>query len=96
MAHSLTQLKQLTDQQLDELYDETAKRTSVGLQFYRDEIAHRENERQTQAMLEMTEKMLTISERMDTMTSQMVTMTRVVVLLTVISVVAAVVAAIAA
>lgn len=44
----------LTDEQLIEQYDGMARNASAGLSFVREEIAHRDHERQTAAMVGLT------------------------------------------
>ena len=54
---SFKKLRELTDDELVELYDDTAKHTDFGLAFLRDELQHRENERQYDQMLAASNQM---------------------------------------
>ena len=96
MAQPIQELKSMTDEELHRLYDKTAPNVSLGLQFYRDEIAHRENAEQTQTIVAMTERMVAFSEHMDEMTNTMVTLTKIVAVLTVVSAAGAIAAAVIA
>ena len=54
MALSLSELRNLTDDELVEKYDHQAKSTVVGTQYFIDELNRRYQERQTTAMLRFT------------------------------------------
>jgi len=51
VAHTLSELRALTDGDLEALYDETAVNTVVGLEWYREEIHRRHLDRQTNAII---------------------------------------------
>jgi hypothetical protein len=51
------ELKTLSIEQLEEIYDLHAKNTVVGLGFFREEIARREAEKASQQMTYLTEQM---------------------------------------
>lgn len=54
MALSLSDLRNLTDDELVEKHDAQAKTTVVGIQYYLDELSRRYQERQTNSMLRFT------------------------------------------
>ena len=54
MALSLSDLRNLTDDELVEKHDTQAKTTVVGIQYYLDELNRRYQERLTKAMLRFT------------------------------------------
>lgn len=54
MALSLSDLRNLTDEELVERHDAQAKTTGVGTQYFSDELNRRYQERQTKAMLRFT------------------------------------------
>lgn len=56
----MSSYQQLQERSIDDLkksYDQIAKTTSVGLDFYREEIARRESHQMNLRMLEMTKHM---------------------------------------
>ena len=53
-ALSLSDLRNLTDDELVEKHDAQAKTTGVGIQYFLDELNRRYQERQTKAMLRFT------------------------------------------
>lgn len=54
MSFKYKDLEKLTDEQVKELYDEVAKSTAVGLNYYRDELLRRSNEKTNQLMVRCT------------------------------------------
>ena len=54
MAHSLYELRNLTDDEVVRRHDDQAKTTVVGTQYYLDELTRRYQERQTKAILRLT------------------------------------------
>lgn len=54
MAPKLAELRARTDDEIVGIYDDVAKHTGVGLQFYLDELVRRETARTGQRMLELT------------------------------------------
>ena len=54
MASFFAELRKLTDDELIKRYDEQAKKTSVGTNYYRDELNRRSQDRQTKAMIKLT------------------------------------------
>ena len=54
MAESRTELRELTDDELIEKYDQTARNTQVGLRHWADELNRRSQKRQTDSMLRLT------------------------------------------
>lgn len=54
MAHSIEELKKLSDDELIRKHDEEAKNTVVGTRYYVDEIRYREQARLTSVMLRLT------------------------------------------
>ena len=52
MAHSLRQLRSLSDDELVDRYDQTAKSTGVGLSYYEDELNRRAYQRAADASAE--------------------------------------------
>ena len=54
MALSLSDIRNLTDDELVERHDSQAKTTVVGTQYFLDELNRRYQERQTKAMLRFT------------------------------------------
>jgi len=54
MAHSIEELKKLSDDELIRKHDEEAKNTVVGTQYYVDEIRYREQAKLTSVMLRLT------------------------------------------
>ena len=54
MALKLKALRALTDEQLVEYYDRQAESVNPSLEFYRQELYRREQDRQTQSMLRYT------------------------------------------
>ena len=54
MALSLSDLRNLTDDELAKSHDGQAKTTVVGTQYYQDELNRRSQDRQTKAMLRLT------------------------------------------
>src|SRR5947209_8148166 len=51
MSFSLEKLRTITDEELIGLHDATAIHTQAGVQYYLDEIARRENAKQTEQMM---------------------------------------------
>lgn len=56
MTPKFTDLEQMTDAQIRELYDRTAETTVVGLSFYLDELRRRDYERTMKATNDLTRK----------------------------------------
>ena len=54
MAHSMEELKKLSDAELIRRHDEEARHTVVGTQYYVDEVRYREQARLTGVMLRLT------------------------------------------
>ena len=54
MAISLSDLRNLSDDELVKRHDDQAKTTVVGTQYYQDELNRRSQDRQTKAMLRLT------------------------------------------
>lgn len=56
MGHppTLRQLRELSDDELIDRFDESAQRTSVGVVFYREELRAREAARQTETITRLT------------------------------------------
>lgn len=79
MAESFEKLSGLTKEQLVQQYNEIAKSTAWGLQFYRDEISRRE-------AAEQNEQMLAFTKQMRNMTIAITAMTGIVLLLTIANV----------
>jgi hypothetical protein len=79
MAHTLAQLRALSDEEIVRLYDEFADRTGVGLNFYRDELVRRDAQRQGDRMEAMT-------ARIQAMTAKMLWLTIAVLVLTIVNV----------
>ena len=77
MAHTLAQLRALTDDEIVRLYDEAAPNTALWLNFYRDELVRRQVECQGDRMEAMT-------RRIESMTRTMLRLTIVISVLTVI------------
>ncbi|MCI0998945.1 hypothetical protein HWD97_02495 [Ochrobactrum sp. C6C9] len=61
MALPFKKFMELTDEQLIKSYDDGAPFTSLSLSYIREELARRENARQTQAMLDMTKTIRRLS-----------------------------------
>ena len=61
MAHSYSELAKLTDQELIESYDQIARSTSVGLNFYSTELRARRLDRAGEKMERMTSQILILS-----------------------------------
>lgn len=76
MAEAYDTLKSTSKDALVARYNEIAKSTALGLQFYREELARREADEQNQRMLEFT-------RQMRNMTIAITVMTFVVLLLTI-------------
>ena len=53
-ALSLSDLRNLTDDELVEKHDYQAETTVIGIQYFLDELNRRQQERQTRAMLRFT------------------------------------------
>ncbi|AOF89660.1 hypothetical protein [Sinorhizobium sp. RAC02] len=79
MAQTYAELRQTPTEDLIKQYDNTAKFTSPGLQFLRDEISRRESEAQNQRMLDFT-------KHVRDMTIAITVMTAIVLILTVINI----------
>ncbi|MBS4032636.1 MAG: hypothetical protein KGZ63_14640 [Clostridiales bacterium] len=45
MSRKLKELRELTDEQIVEMYDEVSSHTSVGLDYYAEELNRRSNEK---------------------------------------------------
>lgn len=58
IAVTLAKLRALSDDELVELHDKAAQNTTVGIQYYLDELNHRSQNEQTQVMLRYTKQML--------------------------------------
>jgi hypothetical protein len=56
VAPKFTDLEQMTDDQVRELYDRTAETTVVGLSFYLDELRRRDTERAIRASNDLARK----------------------------------------
>ena len=54
IALPLSDLRKLTDDELIKRYDEQAKKTPVGTNYYQDELNRRSQDRQTKAMMKLT------------------------------------------
>jgi len=54
MSLKLKELRKLNDEQLIEIYDESAKHTSVGLNYYTEELNRRSNEKTNNIMIRCT------------------------------------------
>lgn len=54
MSLKLKELRKLNDEQLIERYDESAKHTSVGLNYYTEELNRRSNEKTNKIMIRCT------------------------------------------
>ncbi|MDD4511429.1 MAG: hypothetical protein PHY23_11055 [Oscillospiraceae bacterium] len=54
MSMSYKELTQLTDEELIRQYDKQANSTSVGLNYYTEEIARRRNEKSNKLMVNLT------------------------------------------
>ncbi|MEG0914047.1 MAG: hypothetical protein RSG53_10640 [Oscillospiraceae bacterium] len=54
MSMSYKELTQLTDEDLIRQYDKQANSTSVGLNYYTEEIARRRNEKSNKLMVNLT------------------------------------------
>ena len=54
MAFSRAELRSMSDEELVTLHDEIARFTQVGLNFYRDELAKRQSEREMAVMRRLT------------------------------------------
>lgn len=54
MSMSYKELTQLTDEELIRQYDKQAGSTSVGLNYYTEEIARRRNEKSNKLMVNLT------------------------------------------
>ncbi len=54
MSLKLKELRELTDEQLVELYDKTANHTAVGLNYYTEELNRRSNENTNKTMIRCT------------------------------------------
>jgi hypothetical protein len=57
MAEKFAEFRKLSENELIRRYDEMASNTQIGLAFLRDEIAHREADRQYNQMLLLTKQM---------------------------------------
>ena len=80
MAHTLAELRALSDAEVVRLYDAAADNTGVGLNFYRDELVRRDFERQGDRTEAMT-------RRIESMTAKMLWLTVAILLLTIFNVV---------
>lgn len=58
MAETLKQLRDLTDEQIIARHDQAAQSTQVGTQHYLQELARRDQDKQTRAMLKYTKYIL--------------------------------------
>ena len=56
MSQTIEALRKLTDEEVIDLHDRAAFHTVVGVQFYLDEINRRQQNKQTDLMVEFTEK----------------------------------------
>lgn len=54
MAHTIAELKKLSDAELIRQHDEDAKHTMVGTAYYMDELRYRQQARLTRVMLWLT------------------------------------------
>lgn len=59
MSLKLKELRELTDEQLVEKYDQTANRVAVGIDYYAEELNRRSNESTNKIMIRCT-KWITI------------------------------------
>jgi hypothetical protein len=53
-APSLAELRAMSDQELVRMHDDTKKKQHVGIEYFREELARRDRDRQTRAMLRYT------------------------------------------
>ncbi|OGP68419.1 MAG: hypothetical protein A2W27_11025 [Deltaproteobacteria bacterium RBG_16_44_11] len=58
MAYTLKELQELSDDQLISEHDALAQSTVMGINYYRDELNRRGQNRQTEAMLLYTRRLL--------------------------------------
>ena len=61
MSHSFAELKKLTLDELIECHDKSAQSTSVGINYYLDEIRYRYQQKQTNVMLNYTRSVRTMT-----------------------------------
>jgi hypothetical protein len=61
MAEMLAELRALSDEELIARHDRQAPRTVVGTNHYLVELARRDQDRQTQAMLDLTRSIRTLT-----------------------------------
>ena len=61
MAHSIAELKKLSDEQLALAHDNAANSTMVGVTYYLDELRSREQDRLTKSMEKLSRRTLWLS-----------------------------------
>ena len=88
MAESLKELRELTDEQVASRYNEIARRTVVGTDYYAAELNRRYYERHSEAMLDCTEQMLQHASATRSHSEEMLGLTNRIKLMTVIITVA--------
>jgi hypothetical protein len=58
IAHSLKNLREMSEEKLINLHDQAAENTVTGVNYYLDELARRSQNKQTETMLLYTKRML--------------------------------------
>ena len=69
MAPTLQQLREMSDDELARMHDDAARHTSVGTQWYIDEIRNREVGRQTATLVDLTKSIRTLTVAIAIMTA---------------------------
>ena len=61
LAAKLEKLRELSDEELVALHDQAAANTTVGIQYYLDELNRRSQNKHTEVMLHYTKQMLRLT-----------------------------------
>ena len=72
MSFSYNELKDTSDNEIIRLHDESAKNTCVGIKYYLEELHRREQDKNTQIMVNCTVKITYMTVAMLLMTGIMV------------------------
>lgn len=82
MSHKWNDLKTLSDEQLIAAYDAAAEDTAVGINYYREELVYRQQEKTAAAQLAQATEARALNDRIARFTLWLTIMTAVMVLLT--------------
>jgi hypothetical protein len=85
MSYLLTELRAVETEELVARHDAAAENTSVGVNYYLDELARRDAHAQSERMVKLNEKMVTLNAEMVDLTRTIRGLTVAVAILTVVN-----------